>query len=87
MSSRKHSTEQIIGKLGEAEVELAKGRSGPFVLALRRALRADTRWQAPPLQRSVQTGPAESGGAGECRRVRITFSSAPPSGATPAGAP
>ncbi len=27
MSSRKHSTEQIIRKLREAEVELAKGRS------------------------------------------------------------
>ncbi len=27
MSSRKHSTEQIIGKLREAEVELAKGRA------------------------------------------------------------
>ena len=27
MSSRKHSTEQIIRKLREAEIELAKGRS------------------------------------------------------------
>ena len=27
MSSRKHTTDQIIGKLREAEIELAKGRS------------------------------------------------------------